>query len=147
MKMWFKKIYLTLEILFSAYLICSWNKSFEYSHCDILCYIWVYFYLYICYWCVPDNFEIVGVITGVHDNYHKGTVLSSLIVHYINESWLFSLSKNCNVGSDNFEIVGVITGVCDNYHKGTVLSNLIVHYINESWLFSMSKNCNVGSLV
>ena len=45
------------------------RKPFEYSHCDMWCYIWVWFYLYTFYWCFPKDFEIIRVITSVGNSH------------------------------------------------------------------------------
>ena len=70
-KMSIKKSCFTLEMLFSTYYVYLWKKSFEYSHCDMWCYVCVWIYLYICYWCFPKDFEIIRVITSVGDSYIK----------------------------------------------------------------------------
>ena len=55
---------ISLWILFFAYFVRK--KTFEYSHSNMwCCYILVWFYLYICYWCFPKDFEILWVITWV----------------------------------------------------------------------------------
>ena len=68
-KMSIKKVYFTPEVLFSIYFVCLWMKAFEYSHCDMRRYVWIWFYLHICYWCFPKDFEIIRVITSVCDIY------------------------------------------------------------------------------
>ena len=79
-KMSIKKSCFTLEMLFSTYFVYSWKKSFEYSHCDMWCYVCVRFYLYICYWCFPKDFETIRVITSICDSYIKEIELLLFIV-------------------------------------------------------------------
>ena len=50
-------------------------KTFKHSHYSIWCYVWVWFYLYICYWSFPNDFEIRRVINSVCDSCIKETEL------------------------------------------------------------------------
>ena len=89
-------IYFTLEILFSTYFV--WKKTFEYSHCDMWCYVWIWLYLYICYWCFPKDFEIIRVITSVGDSYIKKIELLVLIFKFnrVLNSWILTVQNVLN---------------------------------------------------
>ena len=58
-------------------------KTFKHSHYNIWCYVWVWFYLYICYWSFPNDFEIRRVINSVCDSCIKEIELLVFIFEFI----------------------------------------------------------------
>ena len=81
-KMSIKK-HISLWRYFSVHMVYAHEKkTFEYSHCDMRCYVWVWFYLFICYWCFPKDFEIMRVIINVSNGYIKETELLVFIFKF-----------------------------------------------------------------
>ena len=76
------KMYFILGTLSITCFVCSWKKTFEYSHSNMRCYVWIWFYLFICYWCFPKGFEIIKVITSFCDSYIKRTELLVFIFEF-----------------------------------------------------------------